>query len=635
MGIGKITWVLLSWWILLAGAAAAEVRNPSRYVFVVDVSASMVGREDGRTVIFPQVQRELMRFAERFTDEIEIHLVPFSKEPLSVTRFVLPREREEMLRHIRSLRAEGSSSHIFGSLKRVYSELCDEPRAFFLFTDGLDNSAEPAQMPELRSQCPLSLVAIGALPKGFSDAWTGFRQNSLADESSRWPQTNPPAPERMASSEKRAPTEASGTPAPGDPPSSAEPVQAGVQKEYGEEPSPEPTPATAPANPGTSPAPPQPRPIPPTPQAQPRPKPAVPAPPPAVSTPSAPPPAVSTPSARPPAAPSQPRPAPTPVPRQPAEPTRPPPSAPPALVPPATPAKPTPPPTAVPTPPPPAAQPPPPKPAQYRLRAVGSPSLVDGAVVVVYRLEGSPEATLPLELSLKEVPPNLRARYNNYPEAISLRPGERFELRVSNPSTQEAVLETVFKVEGAPGALVELPPVLRLTVPPLGVSRGWPVWGWALMGLLGVMLLAGLGQMWGRLRQRAQTTLRAGPTSTGRGLSYGPSEGGEVRVLHPPTTPSLISLDFFGAAPEQRRKYLPTMMGEYDLGEAIGDPALERLRVHPRPEGLEILHIPGHLCLYLEARETLHPGQIVASGHTLYISDLSGSAIGLLSVQKM
>ncbi|GIW36478.1 MAG: hypothetical protein KatS3mg073_0623 [Meiothermus sp.] len=618
MRIGKMALGLLGW-VLLAGAAAAEVRNPSRYVFVVDVSASMVGRENGRTVIFPQVQRELMHFAERVADETEVYLVPFSKEPLSVTRFVLPREREEMLRFIRSLRAEGGSSYIFGSLKQVYGELCNEPRAFFLFTDGLDNSAEPAQTPEQQSQCPLHLVVLAALPKGFSEAWAGLQLSSLAGEPSRQPQTNPIIPEKQASSEKRAPTEASGTPAPGDPPSSAEPVQAGVQKEYGEEPSPEPAPAPAPANPGTSPVSPEPRPIPPTPQAQPRPKPAMPA-------PSARSPSVPTPPARPPAAPAPSRPAPPPASRQPVEPARPLPSTPPAVVLPATPAKPT---------PPPAAQPPPPKPAQYWLRAVGSPSLVDGAVVVVYRLEGSPEATLPLELSLKEVPSVLRVSYNNHPEAISLRPGERFELRVSNPSTQEAVLETVFKVEGAPGALVELPPVLQLTVPPLGVSRGWPGWGWALMGLLGVMLLAGLGQIWVRLRQRAQTTLRDKPTSTGRSLSYGPSEGGEVRVLHPPTTPSLISLDFFGAAPEQRRKYLPTMMGEYDLGEAIGDPVLERLRVRPRPEGLEILHIPGHLCLYLETREALHPGQIVASGHTLYISDLSGSAIGLLSVQKM
>lgn len=627
MGIGKLAWGLLSWWILLAGAAA-ETKNPSQYVFVVDVSASMIGREDGRTVIFPQVQRELMRFAERVADETEIRLVPFSKEPQGVARFVLPREREEMLRYIRSLRAEGSSSYIFGSLKQVYGELCNEPRAFFLFTDGLDNSAEPAQMPEPKSQCPLTLVTLGTLPRGFSEAWMGLRQNSLAGEPSRPPQTTPPIPEEQAVIEKRPLTEApSISVAPAEPSSTAGPVQAGVQKEYGEESSPKPAPAPPPANPGTRPAPPQPRPASPIPQAQPRPKPAVPA-------PSARPPAAPTPSARPPAAPAPSRLAPPPVPRPPVEPIKPLPSTPPAVVPPATPAKPTPP-IAVPTPPPPAAQPPPPKPAQYRLQAVGSPSLVDGAVVVVYRLEGSPEATLPLELSLKEIPPLLRVSYNDQPEAISLRPGEQFELRVSNPSPQEAVLETAFRVVSAPGALVELPPVLQLPVPPLGVSRGWPGWGWALIGLLGVMLLAGLGQMWVRLRRTAQAALRAEPTSTGWSMSYGPSEGGEVQVLRPPTTPSLISLDFFGAAPEQRRKYLPTVMGEYDLGQAIGDPALERLRVRPSPGGLEILHIPGHLCLYLEAKEALHPGQIVVSGHTLYISDLSGGAIGLLSVQTM
>ncbi len=596
MRIGQLAWGLLSWWILLAGAVA-EARDPTQYVFVVDVSASMIGREDGRTVIFPLVQRELMRFAERVTNETEVRLVPFSKEPLGAVRFVLPREREEMLRYIRILRAEGSASHIFGSLKQVYGELCNEPRAFFLFTDGLDNSTEPGQMPELKSQCPLTLVTLAALPKGFSEAWIGLRQNNLLSQPSREPQSAPPNPENPAKSENNAPNEASGTPETPQTPTSTNPVLAGVQKEYGEQPSSEPTSAPAPANPETRSDPPQ---VPPTPQAETRPKPTAPA-------------------------PSKPDP---PAPKQPAQPTKPRPANPPAATPPAAPAKPTPP-LAVPP------APSPPQPAQYRLQAVGSPSLVDGAVVVVYRLEGSPEATLPLELSLKEVPPVLRVSYDDHLEAISLRPGEQFELRVSNPGQQAAVLETVFKVTSAPGALVELPPVLRLTVPPLGVSRGWPEWKWALIGLLGVILLTGLGLLWPRLRQRAQTALRAEPASTNQGMSYGPTEGGEAQVLRPPTTPSLISLDFFGAAPEQRRKYLPAMMGEYDLGQAIGDPALERLRVRPKPGGLEILHIPGHLCLYLEGKEALHPGQIVASGHTLYISDLSGGAIGLLSVQTM
>lgn len=619
MGIGQLAWGLLGWWILLAGAAAAEARNPSQYVFVVDVSASMIGREDGRTVIFPLVQRELMRFAEQVADETEVRLVPFSKEPLGVVRFVLPREREEMLRYIRSLRAEGSSSHIFGSLKQVYGELCNEPRAFFLFTDGLDNSAEPGPMLELKSQCPLTLVALAALPQDFANSWKGLRQSLLVDRpTNQSPQATPTPPDPPVSREEKAATEVPGVPvAPVDPPSKAGIVQAGVQKEYGEEPSPQPAPAPKPTNPATTS---QPRVTPPAPPSQPRPRTTVP-----------------TPSAKPQAAPpASPYPAPTPVPRQPLEPAKPLPSPPPAAVPPtAPPAKPTPPPATAQAAPPPLAKPQPPKPAQYLLEPVGSPSLVDGAVMVVYRLEGSPEATLPLELSLKEVPPALRVSYNDNPTAITLRPGQQFELRVSNQSPQEAVFETAFKVVSAPGALVELPPVLQLKVPPIAVSRGWPGRGWALMGLLGVMLLVGLGQMWVRLRQRAQTTLRAEPTSTGWSLSYEPSEGGEVRVLRPPTAPSLISLDFFGAAPEQRRKYLPTVMGEYDLEQAIGDPALERLRVRPTPGGLEILHIPGHLCLYLEAKEALHPGQIVASGHTLYISDLSGDAIGLLSVQTM
>jgi hypothetical protein len=268
------------------------------------------------------------------------------------------------------------------------------------------------------------------------------------------------------------------------------------------------------------------------------------------------------------------------------------------------------------------------------LETVGAPGLVDGAVVVVYRLEGSPEATLPLLLSLKEVPPTLQVSYNDSPTAISLRPGQQFELRVSNQSPQEAVVETAFRVVSAPGALVELPPVLQLKVPPLEVSRDESGWWWALVGLLGAMLL-GLHQIWVRMRRTAPVALRAEPMSTGLSMSYGPSEGGEVRVLRPSTT-SLISLDFFGAAPEQRRKYIPALMSECDLGEVIGDAGLERLRVRPGLGGLEVIHIPGHLSLSIEAKDPLTPGQTVELGRTIYISDISnGAGIGILSVQKM
>jgi len=247
---------------------------------------------------------------------------------------------------------------------------------------------------------------------------------------------------------------------------------------------------------------------------------------------------------------------------------------------------------------------------------VGSPSLVDGAVVVVYRLEGNIEATFPLELSLKAVPPALRVSYNDNPTAITLRPGQQFELRVSNQSPQEAVLETAFKVVSAPGAHVELPPVLQLKVPPIVVSRGWPGWLWALAGLLGAVLLA-LSPILIRMRRTARLALQAETMDAGLSMSYGPSEGGEVKVLNQPTATRLISLDFFGAAPEQRRKYIPTLMGEYDLGQTIGDAGLERLRVRPGLGGLEVIHIPGHLSLFVEAKDPVIPGQTVELDRTI------------------
>lgn len=608
----KLAQGLLGLLALSGGVASTEASNLAQYVFLVDTSASMIGREDGRTVIFPQVQRALMRFAERVVGEAEIRIVPFSQEPQGVARFVLPREREEMLRYIRSLRAEGSSSFIYRSVNKAYDELCSEPRAFYLFTDGLDNSAEPAKMPEPKSPCPLTLVVLGKLPQDFADNWKGSRQNHLAEPPIAPPLQTTPAPPDLRV-DRQATTETPGVPvAPTDPTSKAGIVQADVQKEYGEEPSPPPAPTPKPTNPGARPTPPQPRATPPSPQSPPT-TPASPQPQPRPEPPA------TAPSTKPQTPPSA-------APRQPAEPVKPQPSAPPAPA--APPAKPSPTPA-----PPPIAEP---QPAQYLLETVGSPSLVDGALVVVYRLEGNAEARLPLLLSLKEVPANLQVSYNDQPTAISLRPGQQFELGVSNQGSQEAVVETAFRVVSAPGALVELPPVLQLKVPPLVVRRngsGW-IWAWAWVGALGALLL-GLSLTLARLRRTAQVALRTGRMGTGPRMSYRPSEGGEVRVLSL-APPSLISLDFFGAAPEQRRKYIPALMSECDLGEVIGDAGLERLRVRPGSGGLEVTHIPGHLSLSVEAKDPLTPGRTVEMGRIIYISDIStGGSIGILSVQKM
>ncbi len=487
--------------LLLTGIAFGE----GRYVFLVDTSASMIGREDGWAVVFPKIQRELIRFAEQVTQETEVHIIAFAQEPQEAAHFLLPHQREAMLRHIRNLSAEGNASHIYHSLNQVYNALCDQPRAFFLFTDGLDNSSQASQMPLLQPHCPLTLIALGSLPTNFHAAWKGQVQNRLV------------VPTVLHSNlGTEALTEGS------------TPPEALVIQPTREAPTP----------PQTRPNPPQPRP--------------------SVGSHHA--------TLPPPTQASLP---------EPAEHT---PLQPEAL---------------------------PPSPSSLLAQPPSSPSPLNGS---------KPSANSRDTVSLSPAPsaPLLSPKPTN-PAAVLPSPAQTNPSPAEEPAKPPTPVNPPHAVDlqedPGPKTPLELPTVWQPETSPLEVPPSQPRLWWSLPGLLGLLLL-GLG-----LARKHQAS------SIPRGAN--------------PDLPMPLSLDFSGAAPERRRKYLPLLVNECDLGEATKDANLERLWVRLTPKGLEVLHIPGHLRLWL-GETPLAPGQIVTPGQSLYLREVdTGAFLGLLSVQRM
>lgn len=128
-------------------ALTAEQHPPSyfRYSFLVDTSASMVGRGDGRAVIFPQLQERLLSFVRSIRGRAEVWVTPFNQGAAPTARFRLPEDRPGLEGYISGLEANGTNTWLYRSLQDIFSELPTDPavgNVVYILTDGIDNDPQ-------------------------------------------------------------------------------------------------------------------------------------------------------------------------------------------------------------------------------------------------------------------------------------------------------------------------------------------------------------------------------------------------------------------------------------------------------------------------------------------------------------
>ncbi len=120
-----------------------------RYSFLVDTSASMVGRGDGRGVIFPQLQEQLLSFVRSIRGRAEVWVTPFNQGAAPTSRFRLPEGRLSLESYISSLEASGTNTWLYRSLQKVFSEIPADPtvgNVVYILTDGVDNDPQPPSL---------------------------------------------------------------------------------------------------------------------------------------------------------------------------------------------------------------------------------------------------------------------------------------------------------------------------------------------------------------------------------------------------------------------------------------------------------------------------------------------------------
>ncbi|MBO1438304.1 vWA domain-containing protein [Meiothermus sp. CFH 77666] len=144
-------------WMLALGLAYAQDCTPKalaseqpppaffRYSFLVDTSASMVGRGNGRAVIFPQLQEKLLDFVRAVRGRAEVWITPFNQGATPTARFRLPEERQGLESYISGLEANGANTWLYRSLQDIFIELPADPtvgNVVYVLTDGIDNDRQ-------------------------------------------------------------------------------------------------------------------------------------------------------------------------------------------------------------------------------------------------------------------------------------------------------------------------------------------------------------------------------------------------------------------------------------------------------------------------------------------------------------
>ncbi|MCX6132616.1 MAG: VWA domain-containing protein [Ignavibacteriales bacterium] len=118
------------------------------YVFLIDVSASMVGQA-GHTNIFPSVKKTIQEFVSQIQPGSRVLLFPFAEKTLGVKTFEVNsvQDANAIQAYVDALNAGGQATAIFNSVEEVLrtvdlmrqQEKEQRPVVFFVYTDGDDN----------------------------------------------------------------------------------------------------------------------------------------------------------------------------------------------------------------------------------------------------------------------------------------------------------------------------------------------------------------------------------------------------------------------------------------------------------------------------------------------------------------
>ncbi len=149
----RYTGFVLPLLLAVAWAACIPAQQPQgapppieryRFVFLVDTSGSMMGLGDGKAVIFPKVQAELVRFL-RTLPASEVVFVPFHQGPQGERRFRLPDELGQAVAYVQNLKANGQNTWIYRTLMSVLRSTSSREGVatiYYIFTDGIDNDRQ-------------------------------------------------------------------------------------------------------------------------------------------------------------------------------------------------------------------------------------------------------------------------------------------------------------------------------------------------------------------------------------------------------------------------------------------------------------------------------------------------------------
>ncbi|KQQ99388.1 vWA domain-containing protein [Deinococcus sp. Leaf326] len=154
----RLTAALLCGSLALAASPAAPVPTPTaaesctlpagtlptltRAVFVLDTSGSMRGIGDGRADIFGRVKASVSAYVAAARPD-RVDLITFDGGLRTRRGYALPADADTFARDLAALRADGSNTYLYRSLRDALSPLAGGERYLtdvFLLTDGIDNN---------------------------------------------------------------------------------------------------------------------------------------------------------------------------------------------------------------------------------------------------------------------------------------------------------------------------------------------------------------------------------------------------------------------------------------------------------------------------------------------------------------